>query len=155
MFGAGIGPFVVDGLGTGQHDLFDRKVVIADRFQQEGGAVGVDVDELGELGHIATISGFVEDEIDIDQCFFPVRAMANVALDELDLIREPGWFAKPVGLRFEVVEHTDGISVANQFIDQMGADQACTTGHERPFSSHVHTSISCSRRIDSPGRPHA
>ena len=63
------------------------------------------------------------------------RGVSNVALDQTVVVaiqkwRHVGAFARRVVEIVEVVEHGDALAATEQTLDQMGADETGTTGHQ-------------------------
>ena len=133
MLGAGHRPLAVNRLRTRHDDLFDGQVVLADHLQQLRGAETVYVDVLGNFGHVAAVRALVEDHVDVRHRRADRRPVGQVAPHELGLRIDPGGFAVPVGLGFEVVQDPDGPAFADEEVGDVGTDQAGPAGDEGAF----------------------
>ncbi len=136
--GAEGGAFGVDGLRGGDDDFLDGELVVADELEHLGGAEGVDQDVLGHFGHVATVGCLVEDDVDVLERGEHGVGVLDFALAELSGGVDPGGFAEFVGVGLEVVEDADGVAVAEEEVDEMGADEAGAAGDEGALSVRGH-----------------
>src|SRR4051794_17213398 len=80
-----VGAFVVDSLRGCEDDLLHRQSLVLNRLQHQRGADAIYRQKLCDFWHIAAEGRLVKDDRDPVQRPFPIPAIADISLDELDI----------------------------------------------------------------------
>jgi hypothetical protein len=125
--------FAVEAHGGGDDETLDGG--LDEDFEEDGGAEVVDGGVVFDFVHglaDADGGGEVEDGVDVVEGGFEGLAVADVADEEFDVFVEVvgagGVLA--VDLRRQIVQSADVVAVGEEFIGEVGADEACAAGDE-------------------------
>src|SRR4029079_6050242 len=130
--------FAVNGLRGCDDDLFDRQILLANDLEHLRGAETVNPNVFCDFRHVAAVRRLVEHYVDVTQGGADRFAVGHVALDELDLVRDPGWFAFAMGLRLEVIQDAHCPPFASQEIGQVRTNQSGTARDQGSFRVGLH-----------------